>query len=181
MTFKKEDMYVRTISGKAVNILNPDPDSIDLRDVAWSLSKQCRLNGHTPVFYSVAEHTLNLVYYLLDKNRQDLVPYALLHDAAEAYLGDIPSPVKKLLPEFKAIEDNILKVILTKFGLEPKIPKEVELADKRIFLDEIEYLRLKGIYDLTGSLEKLNTVIESWNDGARIAFIMFCGDYLYDE
>jgi len=164
---KDEDLYVRTISGKEVNILNPLPDSIDINDIAWALSKQCRLNGHTPRFYSVAEHSINLAEYFLVNGNRELVKYALLHDAAEAYLGDMPSPVKKLNPRFKEIEENMLSVILTKFGLEGKIPEEVDLADKRIFLDEIESLELKGMYDLTGNLKKLDATINFYPEASR--------------
>lgn len=87
------DIWAETISGRAFSLIDPDPKSILITDIADSLAKQCRFNGHIPRFYSVAQHCCIVA---------DLLParlglYGLLHDAHEAYIGDIIRPVKMAL------------------------------------------------------------------------------------
>ena len=93
---------IQTYSGSLVDICDPKPESISIEDIARGLSMQCRFNGQVSQFYSVAQHSI-MVARLVEKqlDRQKLYPgrsirrAALLHDAAEAYLGDIITPVKK--------------------------------------------------------------------------------------
>ena len=106
--------YVETVSGKKVTFMDANPDDIDIHDIAYALANQCRFNGHCSQFYSVAEHSV-AVASLLPK---ELQLAGLLHDAAEAYLGDIPSPIKQYLPDFNKIEDNLLDVILRKYDVD---------------------------------------------------------------
>lgn len=90
----------------------------------WPYSGQCRR------FYSVAEHSL-FVSELCDFKLA-----ALLHDAAEAFVGDLPSPLKSLLPEYKRIETRIQGVIFDRFGLGKDIPPEVKATEKRVLAAE---------------------------------------------
>lgn len=89
-----------TVSGRRVDVLRPSPDDFRIEDIAHSLSQLCRYTGHTNRFYSVAEHCLN-VRYLADPQDKDpqVALWALLHDAHEAYIGDISTPVKAALGE----------------------------------------------------------------------------------
>lgn len=105
--------YIETVSGKIVHFLNPDPDSIDINDIAHALSRICRFNGHTREFYSVAEHSWKGATYISDEYKLAM----LLHDASEAYLCDIPSPVKDYIPDYKKIEEELSYAICVKFGL----------------------------------------------------------------
>lgn len=93
-----EATQIETYSGKFVDTLNPDPETIDARDIAHHLSQTCRFGGATSCFYSVAEHAV-LVYDLMRYRgaRGWALDGALLHDAAEAYLGDVVSPLKYAL------------------------------------------------------------------------------------
>lgn len=88
---------IETASGRFVDVLSPDPEAIDLDDIAHALSLTCRYGGHVKRFYSVAEHAI-LVHDLLrfgqDERNTALLLAALLHDAAEAYLGDVVAPLK---------------------------------------------------------------------------------------
>ena len=106
--------YIETASGRKVYFLEPDPDNIDLGDIAVALSRIPRFNGHTNRFYSVAEHCWIGARFIEPEFRLAF----LLHDASEAYLCDIPSPIKQYLPDYKEIELGIEKAIATKFGLE---------------------------------------------------------------
>lgn len=85
--------WVETASGKRFQLENPDPLTVSIADITEALAKQARYNGHLPVFYSVAQHAV-IVSELLPHR---LAIYGLLHDAHEAYLGDIVSPVKALI------------------------------------------------------------------------------------
>ncbi|HQY88573.1 MAG TPA: hypothetical protein PK402_07935 [Tepidisphaeraceae bacterium] len=134
---------VTTFSGRCLDLIAPDPADIDIRDIAHSLAMQCRFNGHTNRFYSVAQHTVH-VSNLLDG---DDALWGLLHDAAEAYVSDIPRPLKAQLPEFEVAEDRMLKAIIARFGLSawPMTPR-VKWADDTLLVTECRDLMV-GLYD----------------------------------
>ena len=126
-----------TVSGRIVWPIDPDPASIALDDVAHALAHLCRYNGHVRKFYSVAEHSV-----LVSR----AVPAAdalwgLLHDAAEAYFGDLIRPVKPFIPEFAAREAVMLRAVARAFGLAGDAPPaSVHDADRRIIADEMAAL-----------------------------------------
>ena len=128
----RENLYtkdsIRTHSGKYVNVFDPDPRTIVMEDIAHSLSNQCRFGGHLPRFYSVAQHCINCVQHVPDELRLQV----LLHDASEAYLMDIPKPIKEGLPEYKRIENQLMIVIANKFGFEYPMSDKVKSVDKVI-------------------------------------------------
>jgi len=111
--------------------LDPRPEEIDIQNIAWSLSMQCRFNGHLSYFYSVAQHSVIVSRIVESQYPFDnkLILRALLHDAAEAYVGDVITPIKKLLPRFYEIEEKIEHVIMDKYGLERDMPECVKEAD----------------------------------------------------
>jgi hypothetical protein len=117
------DAWIETYSGKIFHILKPKPDEVDIDDIAHALSNTCRFGGHCKVFHSVAEHSVLVSY--MTKNPLE----GLLHDASEAYITDLPSPVKHQLPDYKNIETGIMKVICKKFGLEYPLSPDVKDAD----------------------------------------------------
>jgi len=125
--------HIRTYSGQYVNLLDPHADTINLYDIAHSLSNQCRFAGHTTHFYSVAEHCLNCAVMGEPKIRLAL----LMHDAAEAYLLDIPRPLKALMPQYEDMEDKFLRVISKKFKF--KYPFDKEVIDIDNFMLEYEW------------------------------------------
>lgn len=136
-------MWIQTYKGNVFDIVNPTDDMIDIEDVAHSLSLQCRYNGHCKKFFSVAEHS-----WIMSKIvSKDAAVYALLHDAAEAYIGDVPRPIKLLIPEIKKIENNILQVLLEKFQviLSQEIIDEVKTIDNRMLLTEKEFNMQEGL------------------------------------
>jgi uncharacterized protein len=128
---QEENLYtpncIRTVSGIYVNVFDPKPEMFCIEDIAHSLSFQCRFAGHLSRFYSVAEHSLNCSY-LIDS--ADLKLAALLHDASEAYLLDIPKPIKGGLTNYKEIEDRIMMAIAERFGFEYPLPTEIKKADE---------------------------------------------------
>lgn len=116
---------IQTYTGKKFNYVNPSPDDVDVIDIAHSLSNQCRFTGHTVRFYSIAEHSV-IVSLLVPK---ELALAALFHDASEAYLTDLATPIKKLIPEYREYESKIMKVIAEKVGFPYPYSEEIKIAD----------------------------------------------------
>lgn len=118
--------HMMTTSGCLINLFNPDPELIFLDDIAHGLAQTCRWNGHTKSYYSVAEHTIQVVRRV--PNDRKLT--ALFHDAEEAYWGDIISPLKAILPnEIIQAMVRFRKVIFDKYNV-PDIDDVVDYADK---------------------------------------------------
>lgn len=109
----KIEPWFHTISGIKFDILNPTIDMIDINDIAHSLAMQCRWLGHCKYFFSVAEHA----YHVSHLVSGELALHGLLHDAAEAYVGDIITPYKTLLGNAKQYEHKILHLIFKSFGV----------------------------------------------------------------
>ena len=129
-----------TASGKEIDFLNPISADISINDIAFALSHLCRYTGHTAEFYSVAQHSL-LVSYAVP---EEYALQGLLHDAAEAYLGDVSSPLKSLLPDYQAIEKKLEKLIWTTFGLNDELHQSVKDADMLLLRSEAkDLLKLK--------------------------------------
>ncbi len=137
-----EKSWVITLSGKRFNILVPDPDAIELRDIACALARQARFNGHTRFFYSVGQHSCLGAQVSPTK---DIALHMLFHDATEAYVGDLVSPVKALLPDFEIIESRIHWAISQKFNLDFPLPKVVKQIDRRLLATEVRDLITKDL------------------------------------
>lgn len=128
--------WIQTYTGRKVDLLHPEPEQIDPVDIAHALANQCRFNGHCKMFYSVAEHSI--LGSAMASYNSELARYFLLHDAAEAYLGDIVSPLKGLLPAYQEIEHDFWLAIAARFGLHPRMPDEVKEIDQRMLATERE-------------------------------------------
>lgn len=126
--------YIRTISGKKFWPLNPRPEDVDINDIAHALSLMCRYNGHVPYLYSVAQHSLNVYFHSSNI-------WGLVHDATEAYLPDVPSPIKTELPCFKMIEANLAATIANALGLSLYGLQDIKLADTEVLQWEYAWFR----------------------------------------
>ncbi len=126
--------WIQLYSGRKFFPLKPRVEDVDIQDIAHSLSNMCRFTGHVKEFYSVAQHSV-LVSYLCGANN---ALYGLLHDATEAYLVDMPKPIKRLetFSNFRDIEASIMLVIAKKFGLPDVEPPAVKQADIKILATE---------------------------------------------
>lgn len=116
---------ILTRSGLQINLLRPDPACIHLEDIAHALGNLCRFTGHTRQFYSVAQHSVHVSHLVPPEHALA----ALLHDATEAYLGDVSSPLKHQLPAYREIEARMESAIATRFGLTLPLHPSIKAAD----------------------------------------------------
>lgn len=138
--------WLATSLGGMWSISHPHARDVFLEDIASGLSRTCRYGGQIradAAFYSVAEHCVLMtewaIYGDFVRTREDALAI-LLHDASEAYFGDMPTPLKKMLPEFKILENRAQATIERAFGLEPAVlaisHDDIKVIDRRIRLDE---------------------------------------------
>lgn len=127
---------ILTYTGRYFNFLNPQNNEYDIRDIAHALSNVCRFAGHVREFYSVAQHSVMVARICVQYAGQNYIGdvndrgrAGLLHDASEAYLGDVTRPLKKLLPDYKQIEQSIERALFAKFGIPYPLPEIVKHAD----------------------------------------------------
>lgn len=162
--------------GKWVYPLDLRPEDIDIRDIALSLSKQCRFIGHTKEFYSVAQHSVIVSKIVSPENAL----WGLLHDAAEAYIGDISRPVKKCLQTVApgaliSLENGIEAAVAERFGLPWPMPAEVKHADiVAVFTEKRDLLHPTDL-DWGRGPEPLQGKIIPWS--WNIAFTKFMVRY----
>ncbi len=115
--------WIETVSGKKFHFLDPNPEEIDIEDIATALGNNCRYTGQSKSFYSVAEHSVAVCE--LSGNTLE----GLLHDASEAYLQDIASPVKAYLSNYKELEHGVMCAVSKKFGFQYPYGKKIKFAD----------------------------------------------------
>jgi hypothetical protein len=129
------DYSIMLHSGRLLDLAHPESCEIDVDDIAHGLAHTCRYAGQAAGFYSVAEHSV-----LVSRIATCTPLAALFHDAAEAFVGDLPTPLKRLLPEYVTIEERIEKVIFVRLGLEWPVPPEVRESDLRVMAAELRVL-----------------------------------------
>ena len=162
--------YIQTFSCKHFNLLEPRKEQIDIKDIARALSHICRYTGHLPKHYSVAQHSVMCSHLVSPA----LALEALMHDAAEAYIGDCSAPLKSLLPDYKRIEKNVEWVIARKFGLPTEMSVEVHHADLVMLATERrDLLGDDGTpWPVLDGIEPARTRIEPWSaDFAMTRFL----------
>lgn len=121
--------YITTYTGKHFDPVTPDKNLIDIRDIAHALSLICRGNGHVKTFFSVGQHCINAAKEAILRGYSDRVILAcLIHDAGEAYLSDVPRPVKPSMPEYNQLENCLLNMIYEKFLGSPLTEEELRLV-----------------------------------------------------
>lgn len=133
---RPNEPYVQTFTGTNFTFTKPRVKDIHIEDIAHSLSMQCRFNGHTRLFYSVAEHCINVARLVPNEFKLE----GLLHDASEAYITDIATPVKRLLPDYHQLENIVQASVRHHFGLPVKDSSVVVDADKASLVAEAKKL-----------------------------------------
>jgi hypothetical protein len=125
-----------TYTGRQFRPLAPRVEDIVIEDIAHALSNICRFTGHVRHFYSVAQHSI----YVARSLPRSLQLWGLLHDAGEAYLCDVATPVKNQLIGYRAAEEDLMKAVALKFGLDWPQHPEVKAADRLMFYRERDQL-----------------------------------------
>ena len=135
--------YIRTFSGHRFDV-KPTPDQVYLEDIAVALSRLPRFMGHSTFPYSVAAHCL----YVCALSPPRLKLQALFHDASEAYIGDMPSPFKALMPDYKKVEEDIMVAVAERFGFTLPIDPLVKSADQyALYKERMELFSLSSQKD----------------------------------
>ncbi len=170
-------MYFATASGRKIDLTNLSSEDICLSDIAHHLTKICRYGGAMALdkHYSVASHSLNLCYYAMDNGMgKDVARACLMHDASEAYLGDLVTGLKCLLPDYKFLEEGVTCLIQRKYKLlvSEYLQDIVKELDTCIVLDEAAAF-MPHYYNIfkaqLGDVEPLDINIHP--DGAQLYLI----------
>ena len=177
MTDEIAPSWIETHTGRRFDFVSHLP--FDVQDIAHALSNLCRYNGHVHTFYSVAEHCVLLTRWARSKGYSPQIQRAMLmHDAAEAYLGDVPSPLKGILPDFKAIERHIDAQVAKRFWFRYPFHDVVKFADLHVLVDE----RQQALYPThnswtTDGLAPLGVTLQFWQPAqAKAEFLLFTED-----
>lgn len=179
--------YIGTYTNKKFYFLDPKPEQICIQDIAQALSMSCRFSGHVSKFYSVAEHCCiiaDLVERYHDnkngilrdaviptKNKHAEAKAALLHDASEAYICDIPRPIKPHLDNYFDMELKIEKVIQEKYNITAKTDL-INYYDHHICGEEARQLFLH-VPDWVEDFDRIDGIkINAWTpDQAKKEFL----------
>lgn len=156
-------------SGAYFSFEEPQLSNFTIDDIAHGLAMTCRFAGQCPRFYSVAEHSVYVSRLVPPQFAWD----ALMHDAAEAFVCDMPKPLKELLPEYKTIEHRVEVAIAERFGLRSPMPPEVKLADVQMLrAEQLQLMRNDDAWHWTFDVPEPDVTIAALPpDSAKTMFL----------
>ncbi len=173
---------METYTGKMFDVFDPDPNEIDIFDIAHHLSLMTRFNGGCKWHYSIAQHSILCAdrakdYHYQRPSEEKLALALLMHDAAEAYVGDIVRPIKRTLTDFAVIENGVMDAINTRFDL-PRVSeirgykKAVKEVDNRMLVTEkLQLMNPKVRWAIEDIFEPYELELEHWQP--RVAELLF--------
>lgn len=150
--------WIQTATGRQFWPMDPRPCEVFIEDIAHALSMLCRFGGHALRFYSVAEHCVLLSQVAPDEFKL----WALLHDASEAYLVDVPRPIKPFLHGYSSAEAKIMRAVEERFNLHLGIPEQVERLDRAILTDERKQVMAAPPQPWSTDGEPLGVTLRCW-------------------
>lgn len=161
--------WIETYTGVEFPLIDVDPDKINIADISHALAQECRFAGHCSRFYSVAEHCVHVYYEAIRREIRDeeTLKAIILHDASEAYLKDLPRPLKMVLPEYRQIEGRLQAAIYEKFGVNYtcEIDSQIKEVDYAVLKRESQILMAsRGENWLWGDTVAAASSIECWNN-----------------
>ena len=157
-------------SGKKLYFLHPHPDQIDIHDIALGLSGMGRFYNQLHKWYSVAEHSVR-VSWILPEDDPMLQFMGLMHDGAEAYVGDVHSFLKRLIPQYQEIEYGVERVIALKYGMKFPYPAAVKMADLTLLATEKRDLKHYSDWKSSPYPPLKNKIVPWGREGARKEFL----------
>lgn len=169
--------WIQTFTGKQIFPLDPRPNVYDILDVAAALSKLTRYNGHCLKFYSVAEHCVLMylhAYDVLGVRDLRVLRAILMHDASEAYLIDVPRPIKPSLGGYIEIEANLMMAIAARFDFAWPLPEIVKELDTRILNDEMRQAMAPPPSPWRHGGEPINVKLRFWNPDQAMSEFLTC-------
>jgi 5'-deoxynucleotidase YfbR-like HD superfamily hydrolase len=154
-------MLMTTHSGRRVDLADIRPEHIIIEDVAHALAHICRFGGHTKVFYSVAQHSVRVARSV----PREFMLEGLLHDATEAFVGDMVRPLKRMLPEYKGLEEAIYSAIALRYDLPLEMSPCVKRGDEASLKSELKQF-MNGAdelgHDYWRNIEALPAAERAW-------------------
>jgi 5'-deoxynucleotidase YfbR-like HD superfamily hydrolase len=166
--------WMTTYTGKKVYPANPKPEDICLEDIAHALSQTCRFGGHTVVPYYVSQHSI----IVADNVPESLRAVAILHDAPEYILGDVVAPLKRSMPDYKAIEDRVWSAVCCRFGIDSRLLSGVKTSDLRALMTERRDVLAKSSFRWNDFLESLapfdNVIVPLSSVQSKYEFLRYC-------
>lgn len=153
-------------SGTIFSYATPELSEFNIIDIANGLGNECRFNGQVSEFYSVAQHSVLMSYHAAPEHRMA----ALLHDAAEAFVKDIPKPLKNLLGfDYSRIEQRVEAAVFSRFGVTQPLDRSIKELDKIMLATEKRDLRKNyGAHDIDDGAHPLTEVIIPWPPSTAI-------------
>lgn len=136
--------YITTYTGLHIDPIHPNINNINIHDIAHALSLTCRGNGHVKTFYSVAQHCINCALEAKERHyNNNIILACLLHDASEAYMSDVPRPLKQEISDYIKLENNLLNTIYNKYLQDSLTEEEVSIIksiDNDMLYFDLKYL-----------------------------------------
>ena len=175
MNKNRKGDWIQTYKGIQFYPLDPRPEDIDIEDIAHALSLTCRFGGHCKEFYSVAQHSIYVAMECKERwpNRKDLHLWGLLHDAGEAYIPDIPRPIKhgQDIGTLMECEKNILKIVVEKYGLHFPEPEEIKIVDNALLATEAFQLMGKSLANWNLSEKTIKNLKIYWFSPENMEYV----------
>lgn len=172
--FDRRGDWMQTFTGRQFWPLDPRTSDLDIVDIAHALGMACRYAGHGLQFYSVAEHSVLITRWLRDQGHdRDVQLKGLMHDAPEAYLVDVPRPIKPYLTQYRGIEVTLWCVIAGWLGMSAFMPEAIKEADSRILVDERAQNMAPCPVEWNIPSQGLGVTLEFWSPSrAKAEFLM---------
>lgn len=162
MSGDRQGDWIQTYTGVQFWPLDPRPEDVTIDDIAHSLANQCRFAGHTKAFYSVAQHSVLVSRTVPQRHAL----WGLLHDASEAYLVDLPRPLKRFSrigDEYRLVENRLMQTIAVRFALPCPEPECIRDCDDRVLMTEKRDLMGPHPAKWAENAEPLDEPIVAWD------------------